>query len=150
MLLPSDTMIIKLSAWHCVLWDTIVGSSRLNPMGRSSGMNVCLSWWTSFEEKLKQSGFSGIPFYWSGFYCGLPHKEALSLGNWVQAGEILPSLGQHHLSCVLAGVFDFFQNLKSVCGGGVPPFWGVATGSIGLCYWKDAISACSLLLVGTG
>lgn len=75
-LVPSDTKMTELSAWQCVLHDTIVGSSRLNPVGRSSWTNVCLSWWTSFEEnRSKVFFFSGAPFYWSGFSCGLPCKK---------------------------------------------------------------------------
>lgn len=67
------------------------------------------------------------------FACGLP--KALGLENWGLAGEIVWSLGQHHLSCILASGFDIFlQNLKNIFSS--PFSWGVSNGSIGLGYWK--------------
>lgn len=67
------------------------------------------------------------------FACGLP--KALGLENWGLAGEFVWSLGQHHLSCILASGFDIFlQNLKNIFSS--PFSWGVSNGSIGLGYWK--------------
>lgn len=83
-----------------------------------------------------------LKYFWSGFSCGLTMQKSSGHGKLNAVWCHVISLGQHYLSCVIAGAFDFFfQNLKSEVFSSLQRVW---TCSVGLGYWEVVISYCLL------